>query len=156
MRYATFMAHCAGSSASAAFAQAPAAPAAAADSRNGPTEVVQSAAQGMLAELDKDRAAYRKDPAKVEQLVDKYLLPHFDTRVRRAAGARPALAHRDARAAQALRRCVLPVAAQQLRRGDGRFHRRPPQGVPDQAGEPMPTRATVRTEIKRSNGTASR
>ncbi|MBV8308057.1 MAG: ABC transporter substrate-binding protein, partial [Gammaproteobacteria bacterium] len=45
----------------------------------GPTEVVQTAAQGMLGDLDKDRAAYRRDPAKVGQLVDKYLLPHFDT-----------------------------------------------------------------------------
>jgi phospholipid transport system substrate-binding protein len=44
-----------------------------------PTEVVQTAAQGMLQALDKDRAAYRRDPAKVGQLVDKYLLPHFDT-----------------------------------------------------------------------------
>ena len=45
----------------------------------GPTEVVQTAAQGMLGELDKNRDAYRRDPSKVSQLVDKYLLPHFDT-----------------------------------------------------------------------------
>jgi phospholipid transport system substrate-binding protein len=44
-----------------------------------PAQVVQEAAQGMLGDLDKDRDAYRKDPAKVQQLVDKYLLPHFDT-----------------------------------------------------------------------------
>jgi phospholipid transport system substrate-binding protein len=45
----------------------------------GPSEVVQAAAQGMLTDLDKDRAAYKRDPAKVAGLVDKYLLPHFDT-----------------------------------------------------------------------------
>ena len=45
----------------------------------GPSEVVQAAAQGMLTDLDKDRAAYKRDPAKVGGLVDKYLLPHFDT-----------------------------------------------------------------------------
>lgn len=45
----------------------------------GPYEIVQSAAQGMLGDLDKDRDAYRRDPQKVGQLVDKYLLPHFDT-----------------------------------------------------------------------------
>ena len=45
----------------------------------GPSEVVQAAAQGMLNDLDKDRAAYKRDPHKVERLVDKYLLPHFDT-----------------------------------------------------------------------------
>jgi phospholipid transport system substrate-binding protein len=44
-----------------------------------PTAVVQSAAESMLAELDKDRDTYRRDPAKVAALVDKYLLPHFDT-----------------------------------------------------------------------------
>jgi phospholipid transport system substrate-binding protein len=46
---------------------------------DGPTEVVQESASGMLGELDRDRAAYRHDPAKVGQLVDRYLLPHFDT-----------------------------------------------------------------------------
>jgi len=45
----------------------------------GPTQVVENAANGMLGELDKDRATYRRDPAKVGQLVDKYLLPHWDT-----------------------------------------------------------------------------
>jgi hypothetical protein len=30
----------------------------------GPTEVVQEAAQGMLAEIDRDREAYRRDPAR--------------------------------------------------------------------------------------------
>ena len=67
-----------------AYAQPPIASAplrhnAAAAADEGPTEVVQEAAYGMLGELDRDRAAYRRDPAKVAQVVDKYLLPHFDT-----------------------------------------------------------------------------
>ncbi|HEY4212337.1 MAG TPA: ABC transporter substrate-binding protein [Steroidobacteraceae bacterium] len=45
----------------------------------GPGEVVTTAAQGMLKELDADRATFKKDPAKVNALVEKYLLPHFDT-----------------------------------------------------------------------------
>ena len=44
-----------------------------------PSDIVQTAAQGMLNALDKDRAAYKRDPAKVRQLVDQYLLPHWDT-----------------------------------------------------------------------------
>jgi phospholipid transport system substrate-binding protein len=60
-------------------AQAQNAPAASAAEGPGPGEVVQAAAQGMLGDLDKDRDTYRRDPAKVAQLVDKYLLPHFDT-----------------------------------------------------------------------------
>jgi phospholipid transport system substrate-binding protein len=60
---------------------APAAPAATAPAAaaQGPADVVQAAAQGMLNDLDKDREGYRRDPAKLAQLVDKYLLPHFDT-----------------------------------------------------------------------------
>jgi len=33
----------------------------------------------MLKDLDAHRADYKKDPGKVHQLVDKILLPHFDT-----------------------------------------------------------------------------
>jgi phospholipid transport system substrate-binding protein len=44
----------------------------------GPSEVVESAARSMLQGLEADRAAYRKDPSKVGELVEKYLLPHFD------------------------------------------------------------------------------
>src|SRR5215469_4996702 len=45
----------------------------------GPSDVVQTAAQGMLTALDKDRAAFKRDPNKVGELVNKYLLPHWDT-----------------------------------------------------------------------------
>jgi len=51
----------------------------AAAATQGPGEVVTTAAQGMLKDLDADRATYRKDPSKVNDLVQKYLLPHFDT-----------------------------------------------------------------------------
>jgi phospholipid transport system substrate-binding protein len=56
-----------------------AAPATAAATAENPSDVIQTAAQGMLGELDKDRAAYQKDPARVNALVNKYLLPHFDS-----------------------------------------------------------------------------
>src|SRR5579862_9383964 len=49
-------------------AQGQNAPAANTAEGQGPSEVVQAAAQGMLQDLDKDG-----------ELVDKYLLPHFDT-----------------------------------------------------------------------------
>jgi phospholipid transport system substrate-binding protein len=44
----------------------------------GPSEVVETAARSMLQGLEANRAAYRKDPSKVGELVEKYLLPHFD------------------------------------------------------------------------------
>jgi len=53
-------------------------PAAAVDA-SGPSQLIDSAAQEMLKDLDAHRAEYRKDPQKVRQLVDRVLLPHFDT-----------------------------------------------------------------------------
>src|SRR5215470_4932693 len=59
--------------------QAAAPSAAASSSADQPGEIVQQTAQSILKDLEANREAYRKDPAKVGQLVDKYLLPHFDT-----------------------------------------------------------------------------
>lgn len=64
---------------SAAPAAAAAAPAAQGSTEQ-PSQVVEDAANGLLKALDADRAAYKRDPAKVEALVDKYILPHVDTR----------------------------------------------------------------------------
>jgi len=44
-----------------------------------PGKLIETAAQTMLAELDAQRAEFRKDPAKINDLVDRILLPHFDT-----------------------------------------------------------------------------
>jgi phospholipid transport system substrate-binding protein len=44
-----------------------------------PGQLIDSVAQAMLHELDAHRADYRQDPAKVNALVDRVLLPHFDT-----------------------------------------------------------------------------
>jgi phospholipid transport system substrate-binding protein len=52
---------------------------AASSSAEQPSDIVQTAAQGILKDLEANRDAYRKDPSKIATLVDKYLLPHFDT-----------------------------------------------------------------------------
>lgn len=63
--------------------QAPVPAAAAAAAEQGaseqPSQVVDSAANGLLKALDSDRQVYRKNPAKVQALVDQYILPHVDT-----------------------------------------------------------------------------
>jgi phospholipid transport system substrate-binding protein len=46
---------------------------------SGPAQLIQTAASAMLQQLDAHRAEYRKDPAKLHELVDSILLPHFDT-----------------------------------------------------------------------------
>jgi len=64
-----------------AAAPAPAGPASPAASANAgdPSALVRETAQGMLGEIDKHRDEYRRDPARVAALVDKWLMPHFDT-----------------------------------------------------------------------------
>jgi phospholipid transport system substrate-binding protein len=47
----------------------------------GPQDVIEQSARQMLDALDADRDAYRKDPKKVNGLVDKIILPHFDTQL---------------------------------------------------------------------------
>jgi phospholipid transport system substrate-binding protein len=133
----------------AALAQAPAAPAAA--DPNGPTEVVQNAAQSMLTELDKDRDGYRKDPAKVEQLVNKYLLPHFDTEF----AARLVLGQYWRTATPEQRKRFVDAFYHSLLTNYGSAI---VDFTPDRLKifpskpEADATRATVRTEVKRSNG----
>lgn len=52
---------------------------ASAQSGQSPSDLVQQTAQGILKDLEANRAAYKQDPSKIGPLVDKYLLPHFDT-----------------------------------------------------------------------------
>lgn len=46
----------------------------------GPHELVTKVAEETLRDLDANREEYRKDPSKVREIVDKNMLPHFDTR----------------------------------------------------------------------------
>jgi phospholipid transport system substrate-binding protein len=132
---------------SAALAQAPA-PAAATE---GPTEVVQTAAQSMLSELDKDREGYRKDPAKVDQLVSKYLLPHFDTdfsaKIVLGQYWRTATPEQRQHFIDAFYHSLLKNYGSALAEFTADRLKIFPTKVDGDA-----TRATVRTEVKRDNG----
>jgi phospholipid transport system substrate-binding protein len=44
-----------------------------------PGKLIDTIAQAMLHDLDAHRADYRQDPARINALVDRLLLPHFDT-----------------------------------------------------------------------------
>ena len=132
-------------------AQAGAAPAAAASAEQGPTEVVQNAANGMLGDLDKDRETYRREPAKVGQLVDKYLLPHFDT----AFSAQLVLGKYWRTATPEQRQHFVDAFYHSLLTNYGsalaEFTADRLKIYPTKV-EPDATRATVRTEVKRDNG----
>lgn len=139
-----------------ALAQAPAAPAGQAASAGsaaseGPYEVVQEAAQGMLHDLDKDRDGYRRDPQKVGALVDKYLLPHFDTEY----SARLVLGQYWRSATPEQRQAFIDAFYHSLLTNYGsalvNFTADRLKIYPT-TPEANATRATVRTEVKRDNG----
>jgi phospholipid transport system substrate-binding protein len=132
-------------------AAGPAGTAPAAVAEQGPTEVVQAASQGMLNDLDKDRAAYRRDPAKVGQLVDKYLLPHFDTEY----SARLVLGKYWRTATPEQRQRFIDAFYHSLLNNYGTaladFTADRLKIYPSNVDPAKPT-ATVRTEVKRDNG----
>ncbi len=132
-------------SAGAALAQSPPAPG------EDPSTVVQNAAQGMLTALDKDRDGYRKDPAKVSQLVNTYLLPHFDTEF--AAKLVLGVHWRDASPEQ--RKQFVDAFYHSLLTNYGsaltEFTADRLKIYPTKVEADAP-RATVRTEVKRDNG----
>lgn len=116
-----------------------------------PAQILENAARTMLKELDAHRAEYRKDPSKIDSLVEKDLLPHFDTEY----AARLVLgAHwRDASADQ--RKRFIDAFYHSMVANYGR-------SLVDFTGDRLkvyPTkmgsdadRTTVRTEVKRDNG----
>lgn len=117
-----------------------------------PGKLVQSAAEGMLKELEVNRESYRKDPAKLNALVEKYLLPHFDTQY----SARLVLGKHWRDASEDQRKRFVDAFYQSLLKNYGTalvdFTSDRMKFFPSQVDAKGET-ATVRTEIKRSNGT---
>lgn len=120
-------------------------------SAEGPTEVVQNAARDLLRALDKDRDAYRRDPAKLERLVQQYLLPRFDTE----AAARAVLGKHWRTATPEQRRRFTDALRRRLLANYGNalldFTSDRLQVFPARVGSDAQY-ATVRTTVRRSNG----
>src|SRR5580692_4443349 len=132
-------------------AEAPPAAPTAAPSTLGPQELVENSAKRMLQELDKNRAMYQKDPAKLDALVGNVLLPNFDTEY----AARLVLGQTWRTATPEQRKRFVDAFYHSLLRNYGaalvdftadRFTILPYKGDP---GSDM---ATVRTEVKKSSG----
>ena len=124
---------------------------AAAPSTLGPQELVENSAKRMLVELDANRAMYSKDPAKLDALVANVLLPNFDTEY----AARLVLGQTWRTATPEQRKRFVDAFYHSLLRNYGsvlvdftadRFVILPYRG------DPNDTTASVRTEVKRSNG----
>ena len=130
---------------------APVAAAATAPEASDPTALVQETAQGMLGELDKNRAEYRRDPKKIAALVDKYLMPHFDaeTSARVVLGQywRTATPEQRQRFIDAFYHSLLANYGDALAEFTADRLKIYPSRV-----EPGATSATVRTDVRRRNG----
>jgi phospholipid transport system substrate-binding protein len=150
---ATAVAEAQGVSAAAGPASPPAATAgtAAASDAGDPAALVQATAQGMLTELDRHRDEYRKDPAKVAALVDKWLMPHFDTetsaRVVLGQFWRTATPDQRQRFVNAFYHSLLANYGESLVEFSSDRLKIFPARL-----EPGATSATVRTEVRRRSG----
>jgi phospholipid transport system substrate-binding protein len=133
------------------WAQAPVAGTAQNQNLPGPSDVVKAAAEGMLKGLDANRPMYSKDPSKVSELVDKYLLPNFDveTSARAVLGLhwRTATPEQRKRFVDAFYHSLLSNYGAALVNFTADRLKIYPANV-----DPSADRATVRTEIKRDNG----
>ncbi len=117
----------------------------------GPNELVTKVAQETLKELDANREEYRKNPAKVRELVDKTMLPHFDTKY----AAQLVLAKHWRTANQAQRERFIEAFYQTLLQNYGEALL---EFTPDRLkilpfqGDVNAKAVTVRSEIRRDNG----
>jgi len=118
---------------------------------SGPAQLIESVANAMLKELDANRPAFRKDPSKVYALVDRILLPYFDVdyaaRLVLAKHWRTATPEQRKRFVDAFYKSLLNNYGDALVEFTGDRIKVMPAKV-----EPAATAATVRTEVKRSNG----
>jgi phospholipid transport system substrate-binding protein len=116
-----------------------------------PEQLVEDSAKRMLVELDANRAMYRSDPKKLDNLVGTVLLPNFDTdySARLVLGQtwRTATADQRKRFVDAFYHSLLRNYGAALIDFTGdRFV------VLPYKGDPGDTTATVRTEVKRESG----
>jgi ABC-type transport system involved in resistance to organic solvents, auxiliary component len=117
-----------------------------------PQELIQKVSQDLLRDLDSNRAVYSKDSQKLRGLVDKYLLPHFDTDY----SARLVLGKHWRTATPEQRQRFIDAFYQSLMRnyGDAILEFRADRlKILPFRGDLASGSATVRTEITRDNGT---
>ncbi|WP_129642881.1 MlaC/ttg2D family ABC transporter substrate-binding protein [Peristeroidobacter agariperforans] len=117
----------------------------------GPQELVSKVANDTLKDLDANRAEYAKNKGKVRELVDKNMLPYFDT----AYSAQLVLAKHWRTATPEQRKRFVEAFYQSLLQNYGEALL---EFTPDRLkilpfqGNPADKVATVRTEIRRDNG----
>ena len=119
---------------------------------SGPSQLIESSANVILGGIDTRRAEFRKDPTGLYQLVETTLLPHFDTpyAAQLVLGQhwRNATPDQRKRFVEAFYKSLLYTYGDAMVDfTEDRLKVFPTKVAPED------TKATVRTEIKRSNGT---
>lgn len=119
---------------------------------SGPSQLIESAANVMLKGIDQNRAQYRKDPSGLYKLVGETLLPNFDTAY--AAQRVLGIHWRNASPAQRERFVKAFYESVLYTYGDAMidFTADRLKVIPTKV-DAAATSATVRTQVKRSNGT---
>lgn len=124
-----------------------------ADDQRSPDQVVKSVAGDLLADLNKNRDQYRKDPAQLHKLIDKYFLTNFDTEY----AAKRVLAKHWREATPDQRQRFIDAFYQSLVNNYGEaildFTADRLNILPYKDDASDPKNATVRSEIRRNNGT---
>ena len=118
----------------------------------GPQELMEKVSQDLLRELDANRASLRKDPSGLRTLVDRHLLPYFDTDY----AARLVLGKHWRTASEEQRKRFIEAFYGTLMADYGdamlEFTADRLRILPFR-GDPAADTATVRTEVKRDDGT---
>jgi phospholipid transport system substrate-binding protein len=119
---------------------------------SGPSQLIESSANILLSGIDKNREQFRKDPTGLYALVEQTLLPNFDTpyaaQLVLGTNWRNATPDQRKRFVDAFYKSLLYTYGDAMIDFTGDRLK----VFPTRVG-PEDTRATVRTEIKRSNGT---
>jgi phospholipid transport system substrate-binding protein len=117
-----------------------------------PQVLMEQVSQDLLRELDANRAAYANEPARLRALVDKYLLPNFDTDF----AARRVLGKHWTTATPTQRKRFIDAFVGSLMGDYGdailEFTGDRLKILPFR-GDPAATSATVRTLVRRDDGT---
>jgi phospholipid transport system substrate-binding protein len=116
-----------------------------------PSELTESVVRQVLKELDAHRDEMRKDPSKIRKMVDAHFLPHFDTQY----AAQLVLAKHWKDATPEQRKRFIAAFYQSLIQnyGEALLDFTPDRlTIQPYRGEPDAKSATVRTEVRRDNG----
>jgi len=118
---------------------------------SGPEQLIKTASDAMLKDIDSNRAAYRKDRTGLYKLVDTVLLPNFDVNfaAQQVLGKHWRMADdaQRTRFVKAFYRSLLQTYGDALVDFTGDRIKFLPY-----VGDPAAARATVRTEIRRDGG----